>query len=67
MTATMFDCNGDILLKVFQDINVQLLNLNPNAVKGWFDTDDPNIKNLLKWMCTSLSNEVFVSPLENAE
>lgn len=67
MTSAMFDFSGDDLLNVFQDLNVQLLNLNPNVVKGWFDTDDPNMKNLLKWMCSSLSTDVFVSPLENAE
>lgn len=63
----MSDFDGDHLLNIFKELNVQLLNVSPNAVKGWFDTDDKNMKNLLNWMCTSLSNENFVSPLEAAE
>nr|XP_023022170.1 MAR-binding filament-like protein 1-1 [Leptinotarsa decemlineata] len=63
----MSDFNGEDLLKVFKDLDVQLLNLNRNVVMGWFDTDDKNMKNLLNWMCTSLSVQNYVSPLENGE
>lgn len=63
----MADLNGDHLLNTFKDLNVQLLNLSPNVIKGWFDTDDKNMKYLLKWMCTSLSAANCVSPLETAE
>lgn len=67
MTLTMSDFNGDNLLNIFKQLNIQLLNVSPNVVKGWFDTDENSMKNLLKWMCASLSSEIFVSPLEAAE
>lgn len=66
-SRTMSAFNGDNLLNVFKDLHVQLLNLSPNVIKGWFDTDDDNMKSLLKWMCTALSSDNFLSPLENAE
>ncbi|KAJ8924466.1 hypothetical protein NQ315_007263 [Exocentrus adspersus] len=63
----MCDYCGEDLLKVFKDLNVSLLNLNPNVIKAWFDTDDTALQNLLAWMCASLSKENFVPPLESAE
>lgn len=67
MIAAMADFNGDDLINIFKQLNVQLLTVSPNVVKGWFDTDANNMRNLLKWMCTSLSSENFVSPLEATE
>lgn len=63
----MTDFNEDCLLRVFKELDVQLLHLNPNVVKAWFDTDDKNMKNLLNWMCGSLSKKNYVSPLEMTE
>lgn len=63
----MSDISGDHLLSIFSDLNVQLFNLNSNVIKGWFDTDDKNMKYLLNWMCMSLSKQNFISPLESLE
>ncbi|CAH1155470.1 unnamed protein product [Phaedon cochleariae] len=63
----MEDFNGDDILKVFSELDVKLLNLHPNVIRGWFDTDDENMKNLLSWMCLSLSKENYLSPLETSE
>lgn len=63
----MSDFNGDHLLKIFGDLNVQLFNLSPNVVMGWFDTDEQSMKYLLRWMFNSLSSENVVSPLEHDE
>ncbi|XP_057665845.1 uncharacterized protein LOC130899713 [Diorhabda carinulata] len=57
----------DDLLRVLNELNVKLCNLNPNVVKAWFDLDDANVKDLLNWMCTSLSKHNYISPLEIAE
>lgn len=62
----MSDLTGENLLNIFNDLNIQF-SLNPNVVRGWFDTDDNSVKKLLKWMCTSLSMDNFVSPLEHNE
>lgn len=63
----MDSVSGEDLLKVFKEVNVQLLHLNPNIIKGWFDTDDNNMKHLLCWMCASLSRQNYISPLEKQE
>lgn len=63
----MSDYNGEDLLKILSDLNIPLLNVSPNVIKAWFDTDDKDLKRLLTWMCTSLSKENYVSPLENEE
>ncbi|KAJ8955662.1 hypothetical protein NQ317_011251, partial [Molorchus minor] len=63
----MSDYSGEDLLNIFNDLAIRLLNLNPNVVKAWFDTDDKNMKSLLTWMCTSLSKKNYISPLEYAE
>ncbi|XP_076268506.1 uncharacterized protein LOC143201380 [Rhynchophorus ferrugineus] len=59
--------NGEDLLNVFKDLNIDIRELNPNVIKAWFDTDCKNTLNLLQWMCYSLSNVNYVSPLEKAE
>lgn len=64
---TMSDYSGEDLLKVFSELNISLLNVSPNVIKGWFDTDDKDLKRLLTWMCISLSKENYLSPLEYAE
>ncbi|CAH1996923.1 unnamed protein product [Acanthoscelides obtectus] len=60
-------CTGEDLLDVFKALNINLLNVNPNTIRAWFDTDDKNMKSLLEWMCTSLSAKNYVSPLEYDE
>lgn len=63
----MSDLREDDLLRVFSELNVKLCNINPNVVRAWFDADDSNVKNLLNWMCASLSKHNYISPLEIAE
>ncbi|CAG9854025.1 unnamed protein product [Phyllotreta striolata] len=60
----MGDNSGERLLKVFDELNIDLLNLNRNVVKAWFDADNENQKELMNWMCTSLSQKNYVSPLD---
>ncbi|XP_072395587.1 uncharacterized protein [Diabrotica undecimpunctata] len=59
--------SGEDLLKVFKELDIQLLHLNPNVVKAWFDTDDNDMKNLLNWMCVSLSKGNYISHQEVSE
>lgn len=53
--------SGDDLLKVLELLNIKA---NPNYARGLFDTDDKNMKNFLSWLCTSLSSDNYVPPLE---
>ncbi|XP_044764320.1 uncharacterized protein LOC123320894 [Coccinella septempunctata] len=59
--------NGDHLLVIFKDLNINLGGLDPNVVRAWFDTDDQDMKNLLNFMCSGLSRENIVSAQEFAE
>lgn len=63
----MCDVNEDNLLTIFNELDVQLLNLDNNVIKGWFDTDDVNMKYLLHWICRSFSKENLVHHLEYSE
>nr|CAH7721948.1 unnamed protein product [Callosobruchus chinensis] len=58
---------GEELLEVFKTLKINLLNIKPNAIRAWFDTDDKNMKNLLEWLCTSFSAKNYMSPLEYDE
>lgn len=59
--------SGEDLLKVFSALNIDLRKLNRNVIKAWFDTDCKKTSNLLEWMCYSLSDVNYISPLEKAE
>lgn len=56
----MCENTGETLLNVFKTFNIELGNLNPAVIHGWFDTDCPDMKNLLNWLCSSLSKANYV-------
>ncbi|XP_060536250.1 uncharacterized protein LOC132708136 [Cylas formicarius] len=58
--------SGADLLKVFDNLKIDLGNLNPNVIKGWFDTDCKDTIALLNWMCC-FSEKNYVAALEQAE
>nr|CAI5829143.1 unnamed protein product [Callosobruchus analis] len=60
-------CSGDELLEVFKTLKINLSNIKPDVIRAWFDTDDEKMKNLLEWLCTSLSVKNYISPLEYDE
>lgn len=57
----MTEFNGSHLINLFKELNVEIGHLNPAVIHGWFDTDCPDTRKLLNWMCSSLSKENYVS------
>ncbi|CAH0552163.1 unnamed protein product [Brassicogethes aeneus] len=63
----MKEYTGDDLLLVFEDLNIQLGDVSPNAVRAWFDNNEEDMKEMLNWMCSSLSKENHISSQEYLE
>ncbi|XP_045467406.1 uncharacterized protein LOC123675893 [Harmonia axyridis] len=62
-----FTYNGDHLLKIFGDLQIDLGDLNPNVVRAWFDTDDQDMIYLLNFMCSALSRKNILLAQELTE
>lgn len=54
----------DDLLTLFKQFNIRTGKLNPCNIKAWFDTD---CADLLKWLCSSLTEDCYISPQEQFE
>ncbi|XP_044263853.1 uncharacterized protein LOC123010795 [Tribolium madens] len=55
---------GVELIALFEKLNVRTGKLKPSVIKAWFDTD---CKDLLQWICTSITEDCYVSPQEECE
>ncbi|XP_008196265.3 uncharacterized protein LOC103313822 isoform X2 [Tribolium castaneum] len=55
---------GDELITLFAKLNVRIGDLEPRVIKAWFDTD---CKDLLEWICASITEDCYISPQEEHE
>ncbi|KAB0803985.1 hypothetical protein PPYR_00955 [Photinus pyralis] len=59
--------SGSDLMKTFKDLGIITGNVGKLTINAWFDTDCEATKEMFEWLCSSLSKDNVLTPMEMDE